>query len=116
MIVDLSDCLPRSPFSLAETSCSSSGLASKTKIRTADVTRPSTRPMARWIGSIRAQKAPKGSSVMPESVVSSTTEKAPSSSVTVQPRTEARMIRARTAAFSPSLENRPLRMIGRQIR
>ena len=70
--------------------------------------------MARWMGCISATKAPKGSSVMPERLVSSTTEKAPSCSVTMQPMIEAATMRARCAPL-PS-PNQRLRMIGRQIR
>ena len=70
--------------------------------------------MARWMGCISATKAPKGSSVMPERLVSSTTEKAPSCSVTTQPMTDAATIRSRTA-LAPS-PNQWLCRMGRQIR
>ena len=81
---------------------------------TAEVMRPSTRPMARWMGCIRAQNAPKGSSVIPERLVSSTTEKAPNCSVTMQPMREAAMMRARWAPLP--LPNQWLFWIGRQMR
>ena len=51
---------------------------------------------------------------MPESEVSSTTEKAPSCSVTTQPMIEAAMMRARIAPLP--VPNQLLRMMGRQIR
>ena len=57
--------------------------------RTAAVMPPSTRPMARWIGCISAANAPNGRAVMPESDVSTTTESAPSCSVTTHPSTDA---------------------------
>ena len=41
------------------------------------VTRPSTIPIARWIGCISITNVPKGNSVFPENNVSSTTENAP---------------------------------------
>ena len=44
----------------------------------AAVASPSTTPMARWMGSISSTNWAKGSAEMPEAVVSSTTEKAPS--------------------------------------
>ena len=78
--------------------------------------RPSIRPMARWIGCMMPRKVPKGSSVMPERLVSTQTEKAPSCSVMMQPSREARMIFARAAPFPPMPENRFERMMGRQIR
>ena len=74
---------------------------------------PSIRPIARWMGCISAQNVPNGSAVMPEAVVSSTTENAPSWSVITQPRMDARMILMRLAALTPLEAKRLLRMIGR---
>ena len=107
------DLLAAGASPLSRTSRISSGRDSYTKHRTAEVIRPSTRPIARWMGCIRARKALKGSSVIPERVVSSTTEKAPSCRVTMQPMIEAAMMRFRRAALPEP--NSLLRMIGRQI-
>ena len=75
--------------------------------------RPSIRPMARWMGCMMAQNAPNGRSVMPESVVSSTTENAPSCSVSTQPSTDASVILRRFAARSPRRAKQRLRISGR---
>ena len=52
---------------------SSSGCACITKSTTAAVTRPSTTPIARWMGCISSTKVANGSALIPEAVVSSTT-------------------------------------------
>ncbi|MPN62533.1 hypothetical protein SDC9_210282 [bioreactor metagenome] len=54
-----------------------SGRAFQTNETTAAVTRPSTIPIARWIGCIKIAKLAKGNSVFPENNVSTTTLKAP---------------------------------------
>ena len=79
---------------------------------TAAVISPSTRPIARCIGCMIAQNTPKGMSAIPERLVSTTTENAPSWSVTMQPMTEAAMILSLPAAFSPLPENQLLCIIG----
>lgn len=111
-IVPLNETLPVvSP--LMRTSRNSSGRASWRNSSTAAVMRPSIRPMARWIGCMMAQNAPNGRSVMPESVVSSTTENAPSCSVSTQPSTDASVILRRFAARSPRRAKQRLRISGR---
>ena len=82
--------------------------------RTADVMSPSMRPIARWIGCISAMNAPNGSSVMPDRLVSMTTDRAPNCKVTTHPIIDAAMMRARSADL-PS-PNHLLFMIGRQMR
>ena len=71
-----------------------SGRADFKNTRTAPVSAPSTRPIAKCIGCINSAKVLKGSCVTPEHNVSSTTPKAPSCSATVQPSIDAAIIRA----------------------
>ena len=110
---DLSERFAVSP-SLSSTPDRSSGRESWTNTSTAAVMSPSTSPIARWIGCISAQKAPNGSSVIPDRLVSSTTENAPSCRVITQPSIEAAMMRA-LSALLPSPNDLPF-IIGRQIR
>ena len=69
--------------------------------------------LASVIGCMMAQNAPNGRSVMPESVVSSTTENAPSCNVSTQPSTDASVILRRFAARSPRRAKQRLRISGR---
>ena len=102
------------PDAASLTSRRSSGRESKTKQSTADVISPSIRPIARWIGCISPMNAPNGSSVIPDRLVSSTTEKAPSCSVTTHPMMDAAIMRLRSALL-PS-PNHLLWIIGFQMR
>ncbi len=76
------------------------------KQTTAAVIIPSIKPIARWIGCIKAINAPNGSSVIPERLVSITTEKAPSWSVIMHPTIDEIKIVRIVEALVSILENK----------